>query len=100
FAAGISTNLTRDHLDYHKTPAKYKAAKAKLFEQLGPKGLAVINADDPAAAFMKEHSKGRVVTYGLQNAADVTATVEHSGAAGMRMRLKLGAEELPVSSRL
>jgi UDP-N-acetylmuramoyl-L-alanyl-D-glutamate--2,6-diaminopimelate ligase len=48
FDAAAFSNLTRDHLDYHKTMARYGAAKARLFGQLKPSGVAVLNADDPA----------------------------------------------------
>ena len=48
FRAAIFTNLTRDHLDYHKTMEEYFRAKAKLLQFLAPDGLAVVNADDPA----------------------------------------------------
>ncbi|HET7459392.1 MAG TPA: UDP-N-acetylmuramoyl-L-alanyl-D-glutamate--2,6-diaminopimelate ligase, partial [Gemmatimonadaceae bacterium] len=48
FAAGVFTNLTRDHLDYHGTMEHYLAAKAKLVEYLEPGGAGVVNADDPA----------------------------------------------------
>ena len=48
FRAAIFTNLTRDHLDYHKTMEEYFRAKAKLLQFLAPDGLVVVNADDPA----------------------------------------------------
>jgi UDP-N-acetylmuramoyl-L-alanyl-D-glutamate--2,6-diaminopimelate ligase len=52
FDVAAFSNLTRDHLDYHKTMARYGAAKAKLFGQLKPSGVAVLNADDPASKRM------------------------------------------------
>ena len=48
FAAGVFTNLTRDHLDYHGTMEAYLAAKLRLSALLGPAGVEVVNADDPA----------------------------------------------------
>lgn len=48
FKVGVFTNLTGDHLDYHKTMEQYAAAKALLFESLTPDGVAIVNADDPA----------------------------------------------------
>src|SRR5438034_6832745 len=48
FRAAVFTNLTRDHLDYHKTLEDYFRAKAKLVQYLAPDGLEVVNADDPA----------------------------------------------------
>jgi UDP-N-acetylmuramoyl-L-alanyl-D-glutamate--2,6-diaminopimelate ligase len=74
FAAAIFTNLTRDHLDYHKTFEEYFAAKQLLFEGTGAGApdVAVINADDPYAAKLEGFSP-RTMTYGLKSAADLTA---------------------------
>jgi UDP-N-acetylmuramoyl-L-alanyl-D-glutamate--2,6-diaminopimelate ligase len=70
FRAAVFTNLTRDHLDYHKTLDDYFRAKAKLVSYLSPDGLEVVNADDPAwARLRREH---RRVTFG-ERAGDVTA---------------------------
>ncbi|QKK07693.1 MAG: hypothetical protein HND58_05595 [Planctomycetota bacterium] len=54
FAAAVFTNLTGDHLDYHKDMASYAAAKARLFSALAPDSIAVVNADDPASRRMLE----------------------------------------------
>jgi UDP-N-acetylmuramoyl-L-alanyl-D-glutamate--2,6-diaminopimelate ligase len=51
---GVFTNLTHDHLDRHQTPERYLAAKAQLFVRLRPKGVAVLNAADPASALLAE----------------------------------------------
>lgn len=61
FKVGVFTNLTGDHLDYHKTMDLYAEAKARLFQLLPADGLAVINAQDPAAEFMAKRSKARVI---------------------------------------
>jgi len=100
FAAGVLTNLQRDHLDYHGTPEAYRDAKARLFEDLPAKGVAAVNADDPAAAFFASKAKARVVTYGLEQPADVAGTVEDMTFQGLKVRVKFGGEELVVASRL
>jgi UDP-N-acetylmuramoyl-L-alanyl-D-glutamate--2,6-diaminopimelate ligase len=86
FRAAVFTNLTRDHLDYHKTLDDYFRAKAKLVSYLSPDGLEVVNADDPAwARLRREH---RRVTFG-ERAGDVTArrlTLDPS-AGGARVDL-------------
>jgi UDP-N-acetylmuramoyl-L-alanyl-D-glutamate--2,6-diaminopimelate ligase len=85
FRAAIFTNLTRDHLDYHKTVADYFQAKAKLLRYLAPDGLAVVNADDPAwAALPREH---RRLTFGEQ-LADVTARDVTGDASGSQFELR------------
>jgi UDP-N-acetylmuramoyl-L-alanyl-D-glutamate--2,6-diaminopimelate ligase len=74
FAGGGFTNLTGDHLDYHGTMDRYAAAKAKLFEQLGDRAVAVVNADDPAADRMTRDTRARVIRFGIKNpAADYQA---------------------------
>jgi UDP-N-acetylmuramoyl-L-alanyl-D-glutamate--2,6-diaminopimelate ligase len=74
FAVAVFTNLTRDHLDYHKTIEDYFAAKRRLFEGTGAgaPGAGVINADDPCAAQLAG-LVGRTLTYDLKGAADLTA---------------------------
>lgn len=75
----VFTNLTQDHLDYHKTMEAYRFAKSLLFAQLGnqydPQQMktAVLNADDAASAFFATVTPARVVTYGIDQPADVVA---------------------------
>lgn len=69
FDCGIFTNLTSEHLDYHKTQENYRQAKRILFENCDK---AVLNADDPNSDYMRKVCTGRVLTYGRQN-ADITA---------------------------
>jgi UDP-N-acetylmuramoyl-L-alanyl-D-glutamate--2,6-diaminopimelate ligase len=73
FSSAIFTNLTQDHLDYHKTQEKYFQAKAKLFKNLGDTAFAVINNDDAYARRLKSLSRGRLISYGIENKADITA---------------------------
>ena len=73
FAAAVFTNLTREHMDYHKTFDDYFAAKKKLFEGTGAgvPEVAVINSDDEYGRRLTGLAK-KTVTYGLENAADIT----------------------------
>ena len=71
FAAGIFTNLTRDHLDFHADMEDYFAAKRRLFEMLPEGAPAVVNVDDPRGAALAE-SVARPVTYAINRPADVT----------------------------
>ncbi len=100
FAAGIFTNLTRDHLDYHKTHEEYLAAKGLLFSGLAPRAIAALNADDPATAIYAQQTRAHVVTYGLQKPCEVTAEIESVSFAGTKFRLRLGEESVPIHSRL
>ena len=85
FQAAIFTNLTRDHLDYHKTFEAYFAAKARLVAYLASDGLAVINADD--AAWAKLPPAQRRVTFGERGTADVSAADVTADARGARFTL-------------
>ncbi len=100
FAGAVFTNLTRDHLDYHGTPEAYREAKGILFEQLSPRAVAAINADDPAAPHYAGLVKGRCVKYGLHEGAEVRGVVEEMTYQGLLLRIHLGAEVLQVRSRL
>ena len=71
FALGVFTNLTQDHLDYHKTFENYFNAKKLLFKQ---SRMAVINKDDPYANRMMEGLDIPVMTFGIREKADVTAS--------------------------
>lgn len=72
FDTAVFTNLTQDHLDYHKTLENYKQAKAKLFSLLsGPGKTAVVNGDDPAGETMLEHAHCGHLTYGLKGETDL-----------------------------
>lgn len=70
FKAGLFTNLTQDHLDYHKTFENYRAAKKKLFAQCG---IAILNGDDETAAYMKEGLSIPVWTMGIHHPGEFYA---------------------------
>ena len=85
FAAGVFTNLTRDHLDYHGTMEAYLASKLRLSTLLRPGGTEVVNLDEEAWQVLPSGS--RRVTFGLSPAADVRATGVALNAAGSRFQL-------------
>jgi len=78
FDIAIFTNLTHEHLDYHKSMDNYFKAKLKLFEMLSSNGIAIINIDDPYAPKIMEKVKGEVVTYGLIEAKHELRSTKHS----------------------
>ena len=88
FAVAVFTNLTQDHLDYHKDFEHYFQAKRRLFEGLGapPPDWAVINTDDPWGARLLELPYPHRLTYGLNGNAQVTPTHVASSANGNRSR--------------
>jgi UDP-N-acetylmuramoyl-L-alanyl-D-glutamate--2,6-diaminopimelate ligase len=94
FAAGVFTNLTRDHLDYHGTMEAYLASKLRLSTLLQLGGIEVINLDDDAWRAMTPRSPR--VTFGLHPAADVRATSISLHATGSRFRIngRFGAADI------
>ena len=84
FHSGAFTNLTQDHLDFHKTMDNYAGAKAKLF---AISDNAVINADDPYSAVMLGGAKGKVYTYGVKNNCDLKAESVTLSAGGVEFVL-------------
>ena len=100
FHAAIFTNLTRDHLDYHKTLDDYFKAKARLLDYLARDGLEVINGEDPA--WQRLRKRGRRITFG-ERGGDVTARRITTDAQGARFELvtPVGAADvrLPLLGR-
>jgi UDP-N-acetylmuramoyl-L-alanyl-D-glutamate--2,6-diaminopimelate ligase len=85
FAAGVFTNLTRDHLDYHGTMEGYLASKLRLSSLLGLRGIEIVNRDDTAWHTMPARTPR--LTFGLHPSADVRATDLVLDIAGARFRL-------------
>ena len=83
FAGGIFTNLTRDHLDYHKTVDNYLKAKKTFFDNLSKSAFALTNADDKNGLVMTQNTKAKVYTYSLRNISDFKAKVLEDSFEGM-----------------
>jgi UDP-N-acetylmuramoyl-L-alanyl-D-glutamate--2,6-diaminopimelate ligase len=96
-AAAAFLNLTRDHLDFHKTMEAYFAAKAKLFGEEFRPGAAVINADDPWSGKIQVAAGTRVLRFGIHHEAELRATHIESTFAGLRFQI---AGACAVESRL
>lgn len=101
FDYAIMTNLTHDHLDYHKTMENYLEAKSILFSKLKPNGVAVINNDDKASCeHLKNISKGKVITYGIENESDVRAIDVDLQADHTNFTLSYFGNEYPIKTNL
>lgn len=83
FAGGIFTNLTRDHLDYHKTVENYLKAKKAFFDGLPKDAFALTNLDDKNGLVMTQNTKARVCTYSLRSLSDFKGKVLEDGFEGM-----------------
>jgi UDP-N-acetylmuramoyl-L-alanyl-D-glutamate--2,6-diaminopimelate ligase len=86
-AGGVFTNITHDHLDYHKTFAEYIKAKKILFDILPSSAFALINRDDRQGEIMVQNTKGKVKTYALHTMADYKAKVLENGFSGLHLIL-------------
>ncbi len=99
FAAGVFTNLTRDHLDFHSGMDEYFAAKRRLFEMLPADAPAIVNVDDPRGAALAEMA-GRPVTYGIARSADVMPGPLSFSLAGLEFDIRLPQGVARVRSTL
>ena len=95
FDAGVFTNLSREHLDYHGDMGAYRRAKLHLLELLKPGGAAVVNADDAAWRGVKRRGT-RTVSFGIERPADVRAENVVADRDGVRWRLRTPDESVPV----
>ena len=100
FDVACVTNVRHDHLDYHGDWASYHAAKGKLFDYLKPEGLAILNADDPGSAAYLNYCGHAALTVGLEQPAEITATVVERFLSEQTYLLHAGDETVPVRSRM
>lgn len=87
FAGGIFSNITHDHLDFHKTFAQYIAAKKSFFDQLPPEAFALTNIDDRNGMVMVQNTRARVLTYSLERVADYRCRVLDDTFAGLQVEI-------------
>lgn len=94
FVGGVFTNLTRDHLDYHKTFENYLKAKKMFFDNLPSNAFAITNIDDRNGLVMLQNTKAEKHTYSVQSMADFKARILESHFEGMM--LEINKEEVAV----
>lgn len=87
FAGGLFTNLTRDHLDYHKTFENYRDAKKMFFDDLSKDAFAIINADDKNGMVMVQNCKAKIKTYSTKRMADFRARILECHFEGMYLEV-------------
>ena len=87
FAGAMFTNLTRDHIDYHKTFDNYRDTKKRLFDGLRKEAFAVTNADDKNGLVMTQNTCAKVVTYSTQTMADHRGKILEEGFDGMLLNI-------------
>ena len=87
FAGGLFTNLTRDHLDYHKTFENYRNAKKMFFDDLSKDAFTIINADDKNGMVMVQNCKAKIKTYSTKRMADFRARILECHFEGMYLEV-------------
>lgn len=87
FAGGVFSNITHDHLDYHKSFDNYIKAKKSFFDALPEGSFALVNTDDPNGKVMTQNTKADIYSYGLHTPADFNATIIESHHDGMLLQI-------------
>ena len=87
FAGGIFSNITHDHLDFHKTMANYIAAKKMFFDNLPAEAFALTNIDDRNGMVMVQNTKAKVQTYSLQRMADFRSRIVEDTFQGLQLEI-------------
>ena len=87
FDGALFTNLTRDHIDYHKTFDNYRDTKKRLFDSLKKEAFAVTNKDDKNGLVMTQNTKAKVYSYSVRTMADYRAQILEEGFEGMLLQL-------------
>jgi len=87
FAGALFSNITHDHLDFHKTFANYIAAKKSFFDKLPKSAFALTNIDDKNGRVMVQNTKASVHTYSLRTAADIKGVIMENAFTGLHMRI-------------
>lgn len=109
YDVAVFTNITQDHLDFHKDIESYLASKAKLFTQLGEKifgntkaqeKVGIINSDDPHSHILLEKTKVKVLTYGIEKEADIKASDIEVTLKGLNLRVTTPVGELHLKLNL
>jgi UDP-N-acetylmuramoyl-L-alanyl-D-glutamate--2,6-diaminopimelate ligase len=88
FAGALFTNLTRDHMDYHKTFDHYRDTKKCLFDHLSKNAFAITNIDDKNGLVMTQNSRAKVYTYSTRSMADFRGKILEEGFEGMLLRMQ------------
>ncbi len=100
FHSAIFTNLTQDHLDYHKTMDNYFSAKAKLFKNIDSSSFVVINNDDAYGRKIPALTRAGVITYGIKNSAHVRARDIRFSPSRVEFMLECSKGKIKISSSL
>jgi len=100
FQTVVFTNLSQDHLDFHKTMDEYKAAKMRIFSLLDEDGCAIFNLDDAISKSIKYLKLRNTITYGWKNRGDVWANIISDSIAGIQAQVCYKNQKYKINSHL
>jgi UDP-N-acetylmuramoyl-L-alanyl-D-glutamate--2,6-diaminopimelate ligase len=100
FDTACVTNVRRDHLDFHGSLENYRSAKARLFDQVRPSGVVVVNSDDPVCRKFLDEIDLPALTVGIRNAAEVTASLVERVPSEQTFLIQCGSNTTPVRTRI
>jgi UDP-N-acetylmuramoyl-L-alanyl-D-glutamate--2,6-diaminopimelate ligase len=100
FKAAAFTNLSGDHLDYHKTKEEYLAAKTRLFSSLCPNAVAVLNRESPESEHIAAKTPAKILWYSVDKDADLIANIESMDVNGAVFVLEYGGQSAKVKTPL
>ncbi|MHC4221029.1 MAG: UDP-N-acetylmuramoyl-L-alanyl-D-glutamate--2,6-diaminopimelate ligase [Planctomycetota bacterium] len=100
FKAAAFTNLTGDHLDYHKTEKDYLKAKSRLFEDLAPDATAILNKQSPHSLEIAERTNAKILFYAIDEPADLTAEIISMDITATTLRLKYAKQSSQIQTTL
>lgn len=100
FSCAVFTNMTQDHLDYHKTLENYFKAKEKLFGLLKEYGKAVINVDDEYGKKLTQGLRGKTLSYGIKTPSDITAKIHNMDTNGSNFKIRFPGGKLDIHTKL
>ncbi|WP_019039050.1 UDP-N-acetylmuramoyl-L-alanyl-D-glutamate--2,6-diaminopimelate ligase [Psychroflexus tropicus] len=87
FAAGIFTNLSQDHLDYHKSFAEYRDVKKRFFDQLSKDAFAITNVDDKNGNYMFQNTRAKTYGYAVKNLTDYKVKILEKSFSGLKLNI-------------
>ena len=96
FKTAVFTNLTTEHMDYHKTISNYMDAKVELFKNLTKDSYAVLNADDEHSKYFADRTSAKILWYGIKNNADIKAEICRESLSNIMIKLSYSGKELDM----
>ena len=96
FKTAVFTNITAEHLDYHKTISNYMNAKLELFKNLRKDSFAVLNADDEFSEYFADRTNAKILWYGIKNDADIKAEICRESTSDIMIKLKYSGKEIDM----